>query len=192
MYMSDILFWALIIAAAMAVFVCYWLTATALFPGVVSRAEQRYAKPVRTTLIGIAAAVPFVFLAIALGQTKHPLGQMLGFVAVGVPIILGLMGSAGVAKRIGTGLNSPVDEVQPWKAVLRGGIVFTFLMLLPFIGWFVVLPWALFSGVGAFVLSALALRKERRQARKANAPMAQASSPEGDTPDAPPALASGN
>jgi len=37
----------------------------------------------------------------------------------------------------------------PWRRVLRGGVVLSFAFLLPVIGWFVLLPWTLVSGVGA-------------------------------------------
>ena len=46
--------------------------------------------------------------------------------------------------------------------MLRGGVVLVFLFLLPVIGWFIVLPWALVSGVGALLLS---LRREESAAR---------------------------
>ena len=38
-------------------------------------------------------------------------------------ILGGLVGSAGLAQRIGAGLPSPADLTQPWRRVLRGGIV---------------------------------------------------------------------
>jgi hypothetical protein len=50
-------------------------------------------------------------------------------------------------------LPAPADEQQPWRRVLRGGILFALTFLLPFVGWFVLPIWALVSGFGAFILS---------------------------------------
>jgi hypothetical protein len=72
--------------------------------------------------------------------------------------MLGLVGSAGLILRIGSGLPSPADEQQPWRRVLRGGILFALTFLLPIVGWFVLPIWALVSGFGAFILSV----KERK------------------------------
>ena len=38
-------------------------------------------------------------------------------------VLSGLVGSAGLAAQIGTGLASPADQTQSWRRVLRGGIV---------------------------------------------------------------------
>jgi hypothetical protein len=55
--------------------------------------------------------------------------------------------------RIGAGLPSPTDEQQPWRRVLRGGILLALTFLLPIVGWIVLPLWALVSGLGAFLLS---------------------------------------
>jgi hypothetical protein len=71
------------------------------------------------------------------------------------------MGSAGLCDRIGAGLPGDTDARQPWRRVLRGGIVLSFAFVLPVIGWFVLLPWTLVSGVGASLGS---LRRRRATA----------------------------
>jgi hypothetical protein len=58
-----------------------------------------------------------------------------------------------------------VDETQPWRRVLRGGIVLAFSFLLPFVGWVIIPLWVLVSGLGAFILAA----REQNSARKATA-----------------------
>ncbi|MEW6302668.1 MAG: hypothetical protein AB1705_04305 [Verrucomicrobiota bacterium] len=151
MTLSDVFMWFLIITGLMLVFICYWLASEALFPAVVGRARAAYAKPVKMTLIGAVIAVPLVFLAISIMSIKNPAVKLVGGTILATPIMLGLLGSSGLSQRIGCGLPSPNDELQPWKRVLRGGIILTFMMLLPFLGWFLVLPWALISGVGAAV-----------------------------------------
>jgi hypothetical protein len=70
-----------------------------------------------------------------------------------VPAFLGFVGSAGLVLRIGAGLPSFTDEQQPWRRVLRGGVLFSLTFLLPFVGWIVLPIWTLVSGFGAFLLS---------------------------------------
>jgi hypothetical protein len=68
-----------------------------------------------------------------------------------------------LALRIGAGLPTPADEQQPWRRVLRGGILLALTFLLPFVGWIVLPLWALVSGFGAFILSVQELRRSRSE-----------------------------
>jgi hypothetical protein len=79
--------------------------------------------------------------------------KLVGALVLSVPILLALGGSGGFALRIGAGLALPLDEQAPWRRVLRGGTVLALCFLLPLVGWFLVLPWALVSGVGAAILA---------------------------------------
>jgi hypothetical protein len=77
----------------------------------------------------------------------------IGLVIGVVPLMLGAIGSAGLCQLIGLGLPAPGDQSQNWRRVWRGGWVLNFCYLLPFAGWFVILPWGIISGCGAFVTS---------------------------------------
>ena len=158
--MADILKILLIILGIMAIYVSYWLLAQALFPAMVERACRNYAKPLRISLIGLGAAVVPVVLGLALAKTPNPLLKMIGITLVVAPAMLGLAGSAGLTLRIGAGLPSPVDETQPWRRVLRGGVVLAFSFLLPVVGWIVIPLWVLVSGLGAFIIS---VRESKRE-----------------------------
>jgi hypothetical protein len=79
-----------------------------------------------------------------------------------VLILPALLGSAGLAERLGTGLSSPADEARPWRRTLRGGLVLAGMFLLPFAGWFVLLPLVLVSGFGA--LASVRYRRPWRHA----------------------------
>lgn len=169
MIMADILKIFLLIVGLLTVYVSYWLIAQALFPGLVERARQHYGKPVKITLIGLAAAALPFFAGVAISQLPNPALKIAGITLMLIPAMLGLVGSAGLVLRIGAGLPSPADEQQPWRRVLRGGILFALTFLLPFVGWFILPIWALVSGFGAFLLSL----KERKPA--ANEPPSAAS-----------------
>ena len=153
MIMADVLTWFLLIVGIILVLNSYWLAAVSLWPGWVEACAARYRQPGRVTLAGVIVAIPGVILVMLFRNSHHPVGNALSIIVIGTLLIMGMAGSAGVAQRIGQGLVSPKDERQPWRRVLRGGIVFAFTMLLPFVGWFVVLPWAVVSGLGAVTLA---------------------------------------
>lgn len=158
--MADILKIFLLVLGGLLVFIAFWLAAEALFPGLVERSRDHYRRPLKLTFAGLAMAAPFVGLALLLfKQGNNPLLNIVGFIFIAVVLIGGLAGSAGLAKRIGTGLPSPLDETQPWRRVLRGGVVLTLTFLLPFIGWLGLTIWTLVTGFAALVF---AVREAKR------------------------------
>ena len=140
----------------------YWLLAEALFPALVERTCRQYANPVKLTLVGLATAVVPVVVGLILANKANPLTKIVGLSLVIVPGMVGLAGSSGLALRIGMGLNSPLDATQPWRRVLRGGIVLSCSFLLPVVGWVILPLWVLVSGLGAFLLG---LKEQETQSR---------------------------
>jgi hypothetical protein len=155
MIMADILLWTLIILGVYGVLVAYWVGAYALFPSLVERCRATYGvRPVASTLVGLVIALPALGIGIAAAKAlPHPVVQLPVIGALLLVGLLCLVGSAGLALRIGSGMPSPHDAAQPWRRLLRGGMVLGLAFVMPFLGWFVLLPWALVSGLGAFVLS---------------------------------------
>jgi hypothetical protein len=160
MIMADVLLGFLIVIGVLIMLNSYWLAGAALFPGMIDRASGQYGKPVRITALGLVIAVPVIAVGIAVLQIKNPAVRLFGSLIIGTPILAGLIGSAGMALKIGLGLAAPADEQQPWRRVLRGGIVLSFTFLLPFIGWFILLPWTIISGVGALFLACYGQRRQ--------------------------------
>jgi hypothetical protein len=165
MIMADVLKWVLAIAALLAVFVCYWLAIVALFPDLVTRTQEKYDRPMKLLGIGIPAVAFLIAGAVLLFKLKNPVFQLTGSTLIGSVVALGLAGSAGLAQRVGQGLPSPLDAAQPWRRVYRGGTVLALVFLLPFVGWFLILPGTLITGFGAALLS---------YGRKGTAPEAKA------------------
>ena len=150
---ADILFWFLFVLGAYLAINAYWLAALALFRPVVERARRTYAtRPLTASLVGLGALVPVAGLLLVLARATHPGVKLLAFALLVVPVVTALVGSAGLADRIGSGLPAPIDAEQPWRRVLRGGAVLGLLFLVPFLGWFAVLPLTLASGLGAVLL----------------------------------------
>jgi hypothetical protein len=150
----NILFWFLMVAGAYLALNAYWLAAVALFRPAVERARLTYAtRPVAATLVGLLAFVPVALVFFVFAKAAgHPAVRLVTGGMIMVPLVLSLIGSAGLADKIGAGLASPVDEVQPWRRVLRGGGVLALLFAVPLLGWFAMLPLTLASGLGALFL----------------------------------------
>jgi len=144
----------------MAVFICSWLAAFALWPGMVRRGADRYGRPFRTTFIGLLVAAPGAVAGIALASARQPAFKFVGLTLLGLVFLVGVAGSAGLCLRVGRGLASPADHDQPWRAVLRGGIVMAFVCLFPIVGWVGVLLWMLVSGCGVIAMSRAAAARE--------------------------------
>jgi hypothetical protein len=154
MIFADILFWFLMVAGGYLALNAYWLAAVALFRPAVERARLTYAtRPVAATLAGLLALVPVALVFFVFAKAAgHPGVRLVTGGLLMVPLVLGLIGSAGLADKIGAGLASPVDEAQPWRRVLRGGAVLALLFVVPLLGWFAMLPLTLASGLGALFL----------------------------------------
>jgi hypothetical protein len=167
MIMADILKIVFIVVGILVIYVNYWLLAEALFPTLVERAGGQYANPVKLTLVGLAAALVPVVLGLILANQPNPVTKIVGLTLVIVPGMIGLAGSSGLALRIGMGLNSPLDATQPWRRVLRGGVVLACSFLLPVVGWVILPLWVLVSGLGAFLL---ALKEQKSQQPAAQPP----------------------
>ena len=167
MIMADVLKIFLIVLGLLLVLISYWLGAEALFPRLVARAQDRYrARPVRITLLGALVGAPLATAGLGLLQAGSAPAKAIGFVLVSCVGLAALAGSAGLCRRIGAGLPAPADAAQPWRLVLRGATVLALMSLLPFTGWFLVLPLVLLSGFGAALAAAWELRREARNAGK--------------------------
>lgn len=161
MIMADVLTWFLIIVGSLMVFIAHWLGAYALFPNIVAACSERYGKrPVTATLLGLVVLVPTLIVAgVVSKKLANPAVGALVVVFLAVPALLALLGSAGLALRIGTGLSSERDAGEPWRRTLRGGVVLGLVFVLPVLGWFVMLPWVLVSGFGTALMTLLAARR---------------------------------
>jgi hypothetical protein len=154
MILANILFWLLLFVGGYLAFNAYWLAAHALFPDAVLRCRETYGRrPAAATLVGLAVLVPVLVVGVLALKTGHPLLRLLVIGVLAVPALLALLGSAGLAARIGGGLPSAADGAEPWRHVLRGGSVLGLALAMPVLGWFVLLPWTIASGLGAALLS---------------------------------------
>ncbi len=154
MIMADVLMWTFLILGFFVISVAYWVAAVGLAPGLVEGSCERYGTtPWRAFLLGILLGVPAVALGLALANGGPAPAKIIGIAMVLLAFLAGLWGSTGLCLRIGKGLGKPDDESQPWLRVKRGGTVLGLMFIFPFLGWFLVFPAALISGIGALFLS---------------------------------------
>ncbi len=154
MNLADVFAITLIILGFLIVYVAYWLMSAGLFPRFAARTSEQIARaPVKTTLLGAVTLVPLLFIGLGIsGKAPFPAVKLAGFSIALLSLLAALFGSAGLALRIGQGLKSARDDEEPWRRVLRGGIVLALTFLMPFIGTFVLMPFAYLAGFGAFVI----------------------------------------
>lgn len=160
MNLADVFTFLFVILGFVIVYVAYWLMAAGLFPQMVERCAERMGTPVKTTLVGLATFIPAVALGILISN-RAP-GAAIKVIGIGIAllaVLVALFGSAGLALRIGRGLKSERDTREPWRAVLRGGIVLALTFVLPFLGTFVLMPFAFIAGAGALVRSCFGGRR---------------------------------
>jgi hypothetical protein len=155
MNLADVFTVLFIVLGFLIVFVGYWLLSAGLFPHFVERCAERLGRaPVKTTLLGAVTFIPVFSIGLWISSVAPNGGGKSAGLAIALFAALGaLLGSAGIALRIGTGLKSARDEQEPWRRVLRGGIVLGLTFVMPFLGTFVVMPLAFLSGFGACVAS---------------------------------------
>lgn len=154
MIMADVLKFFLIITGFLITLVCYWLLFEGLTPGRVRRAQDAYHHhPWRTLLRGILIGIPTILLGLALLNAGPAPIKFLSFALLFALTLIALLGSAGLARHVGARLHTARDAYEPWRPVLRGGTVLALCFVLPGVGWFVLLPYTLISGLGAATLA---------------------------------------
>lgn len=146
------------------VMTAYFVVARMVFPTIVSRGQQRFARRAwLPAIIGIGLSIPWVLISVVLmqqGQVAPPL-PVIGILFGGAWLLVAFVGAASLAGYIGRGSN---DDVTPWKATMRGGVALTLTWALPFIGWMFILPLTLSIGVGCAVLGLFPLREASTRA----------------------------
>jgi hypothetical protein len=156
---ANVLLWFFLTVGFYLVFLSHWLVAGSLFPQYVAQCSDQYRRPIVVTLLGLLAMFVPIGLGIVLLKVLPAFLKWIGLMIIFAPILGGLLGTAGLAKRIGLGMPSPGDETQPWKQVLRGGTALALTFLLPVLGQLIAIPLILSSGLGASLLTWFARRK---------------------------------
>jgi hypothetical protein len=138
-------------AAGFLVLLAHWVASAGMFPQATRSFARVYdERPLKATFLGI---VTFGLLFVAFLQNARIPSGFLRFIVVAAAIaglLIALVGSAGLALRIGRNLCENADT---WPQVLRGGVMLALVLITPVLGSLFLLPVALASGFGAFLLT---------------------------------------
>ena len=148
MNLADVFTVVLVILGLLTVFVGWWLATAGLFPRTIEACADRLGEgPLKSGIVGLVCAVPIIVGASKMGQVSpNPAVKLLSVAIVILVILLAAAGTAGLALRIGRGLPAGRDANEPWRRVLRGGVVLAITY-----GTIVLLPLTLLAGLGALV-----------------------------------------
>jgi hypothetical protein len=130
----------------------WWL----LFPATVERARLRldrtpwlcfFVGGVITAVVAIPATILFV---VPNGAVKF-----MGWVLVFVVLAVASLGAAGIAAKMGDRLARRSDGLTPAGAFVRGAVALELAAAFPIIGWFIVIPLAIVTSIGATAFALL-------------------------------------
>ena len=160
MLMADTMSIFFVILGMLLAFCGLWLLCRGLWPEAVAAAAARCGKRLWSSfLAGLPVTIVMIVLTKTLFNMLSPVGKIAGVGVVCLYMLQAHTGVSGLATSIGRRLLSPLDEQRPWRSTLRGGVVLELTYLLPFLGWFVILPASIIIGSGAANLGLLSKLK---------------------------------
>ena len=156
MLMADTMSIFFVILGMMLALPGLWLLCRGLWPEAVAAAADRCRKRLWSSfLVGLPITIMMVVVTAFLFNVLGPVGKVAGVAVVCLYMLQAHTGVSGLVTSIGYRLAAPLDEQRPWRSTLRGGVVLELAYLLPFLGWFVILPASIIIGSGAATLGLL-------------------------------------
>ena len=158
--MSDIVRLFLILLLLIAGLAAYFLVLNALFGSRVTRTRSiAQSMAGRSFGIGLVNFLFFTVIALVLLSIAENAGPFIrGVLTIPAIIILALLaialslGLAGMSNLIGERI---FPDLPAWKQTLWGTVCLSLACAVPFIGWFLLLPYVGFVGIGAVILGFL-------------------------------------
>jgi hypothetical protein len=149
-YTGVVLAFLAIHLAVFLILLGHWVAAAGMFPQAARSFARVYdQRPTRALLVGIFTYGPILLLFLGNARIHNGPLRALVFVAMGLALLIALVGSGGLALRIGRNLS---PEVDMWRQALRGGVMLALVFITPLLGWFMI-SLGLASGFGAFFLA---------------------------------------
>lgn len=150
-YTGIVLSFVAVHAAAFLILLGYWVASAGMFPQATRAFAEVYdRRPLRATLVGILSyGIIFVLFLQNAKIHNGPIRAVL-FIVTFATLLTALIGSAGLALRIGRNLGS---SAEPWRQVLRGSVMLALVFITPLLGSLFLLHIGLASGFGAFLLA---------------------------------------
>jgi hypothetical protein len=158
--MSDILRLLIAIILLTIGLVAYFLVLNALFAPRLERTKSiAQSMPVRSAGIGLVNFVFFAVIATVLLSVAETTGPFIRGILI-LPAVVILAALAFVLSLGLVAMSNLIGErifpnFSAWKQTLWGAVCLTLACALPFVGWFLLLPYVGFVGIGAVILGYL-------------------------------------
>jgi len=157
--MTDILRLFFIILLLIAAITAYFVVLNALFENRVTKTQRAIiAMPARSFGVGLVNFLFFGVIAVVLlsltdaNRVSNVMRVILLFPTVAVLVFLGILLTFGLAGMV----NIIGERIFPDHAVLKqkalGAVILCIACALPILGWFLLLPYVGFVGIGGFIL----------------------------------------
>ena len=155
--MSDILRLFFIIVLLTIGLAAYFLVVGVLFANRVTKTQRVINQiPGRSFLVGLVNFLFFGVIALILFSVADGAGGVLKGIlmipALLITVMLAVILSFGLAGMVDILGERVFPEHSAWKKTLWGTVILTFACALPFVGWFLLLPYAALLGFGAVIL----------------------------------------
>ncbi len=144
--------------------VAFFTVVNVVFSTLVSKMEEKSDEsPGRSFFLGLLNTAFIAVLSLALWSIAENSG--IGILAVPSLILLSLFaigvifGGTALVRTIGKRLYPDREERTQ---MLRGGLITLLACTVPYIGWFILLPYLLLRGFGAFLMTMTAAYRARR------------------------------
>ncbi|MDQ2800754.1 MAG: hypothetical protein M3Y13_14080 [Armatimonadota bacterium] len=161
MTIGDVLAFLAVVFLVGATWVATILMAALAFPRKAGRAQEIVlAAPGASLARGVGLfSVISLLGAVMMQSHAGPIRLVAGLLWSSLAA-LSVLGSAGIARLLGERIQSAGTHMTPFATLTRGTILYVLAGFLPIIGWFLILPVALFLSLGSAV-SALRTKADR-------------------------------
>ncbi len=153
-YFGSTIFIGAIVSALLIGLAALSLLSRAVLGDLVARADRAAQdRPFLSAVLG--APLSLLILGVGGGLAGAGPGptKALGLLVLAAGLAFLAVGFAGVATAVGRALPSRSDEARPWAPTLRGAIVLELAMIVPLVGWLLVLPLCAMISVGATAIA---------------------------------------
>ncbi|RIK31961.1 MAG: hypothetical protein DCC56_07250 [Anaerolineae bacterium] len=156
--MNETLRVMLILISLAVTFACYFLVVSAFFnKRVLKTLNVAKASPARSFGIGFVNFLFFGTIAVALFALADGVGNDFVRFIVLIPslllwLALTIILSLGLSAMVNILGERVFPELSAWKKSFWGTVILTFASALPFVGWFLLLPFVALTGFGAVIL----------------------------------------
>ena len=127
-----------------------------MFPATVERARLRLDRtPWRCFWLGGIVTAILVIPVVGLLMLPFGPAKFLGWALVVIALTLSALGAAGLAAKLGDKISARSGNISPVGAFVRGAFALELAAVFPVLGWFIFIPLAIVTSLGATAFALL-------------------------------------